>query len=58
MKAKENYFKAAKICAKYVNLSTAVKNCNRNSELIAIVQKIFNRAKNSLKLQLNNFVMN
>lgn len=55
MKAKENYLKAAKICAKYVNLSAAVKNCNRNSELLAIVQKIFNREKKEPEISVKQF---
>jgi hypothetical protein len=55
MKSKQTYEKAAKISAKYVKIETAVKNCNGNKEMIAIVQKIFSRAKNEPEISVKQF---
>lgn len=52
---KQNYEKAAKICSKYVRIETAVKNCNGNSELIAIVQKMFDRSKRQPEISVKQF---
>jgi len=40
MKAKKNYEKSAKICAKYVNHKTRVSHCNYDKNLIEIITKI------------------
>lgn len=49
------YEKAARICAKCVKIETAVKNCNGSSELISIVQKIFDRAKKQPEITVKKF---
>ena len=54
-KSLSTYEKAAKISAKYVKIETAVKNCNGNSELIAIVQKMFDRAKKHHEITVKQF---
>jgi hypothetical protein len=52
------YEKAQKISQKYVNLSTAVKNCNGDSELVEIVEKIFTRKSKEEEKTVKQFCDN